>query len=107
MKRMIVTVILLILQAVAASAIGEEYVPTAEWEPPVIDEEAVKETEPWLLVLKVAQGELGYVEGPHEDESKYGEWFGDMLLKNLTFQGLEDGQFKRGSRLFQLVISTV
>ena len=53
------------------------FVNTEDWEPPVIDVEEALEKEPWLLVLKVAQEELGYQEGPHEDESKYGEWFGD------------------------------
>ena len=45
------------------------------WEPPVIDVDSVKETEPWMLVIKVAQEELGYTEGPLNDESKYGEWY--------------------------------
>lgn len=48
--------------------------PTAEWEPPVIDESCA-DTEPWLLVLKIAQEELGYIEGPLNDQSKYGSWF--------------------------------
>ena len=49
--------------------------PEEVWEPPVIDPEAVKDTEAWLLVIKVAQEELGYVEGPGKDESKYGDWY--------------------------------
>ena len=49
--------------------------PEKGWEPPVIDPEAAKDTEPWLLVIKVAQEELGYVEGPGKDESKYGDWY--------------------------------
>ena len=48
---------------------------TETWEPPVIDVDAVKDTEPWLLAIKVAQEEIGYVEGPRKDESKYGDWY--------------------------------
>ena len=48
---------------------------TETWEPPVIDPDAVRDTEPWMLVIKVAQEELGYTEGPKKDESKYGEWY--------------------------------
>ena len=47
---------------------------TETWEPPVIDE-SVKDTEPWLLVIKVAQEELGYTEGPASNETKYGQWY--------------------------------
>lgn len=61
-----------------AAAFGEgEYVSTAEWQPPVIDEEEALASAPWLLVLKIAQEEIGYKEGPAKDESKYGDWFGD------------------------------
>ena len=56
---------------------GRVFVATADWVPPVIDEEEALKNEPWLLVLKTAQEEIGYVEGPREDQSKYGEWFGD------------------------------
>ena len=49
--------------------------PEEGWEPPVIDPDAVKDTEPWMLVIKIAQEELGYTEGPKKDESKYGEWY--------------------------------
>ena len=57
-------------------AIGEEisYPLTEDWQPPVITEDCI-ETEPWLLVLKVAQEELGYVEGPLSNQTKYGEWY--------------------------------
>ena len=81
MKRIILAgILLVILLTAAVCACGAEgYVPTAEWEPPVINEEEALASEPWLLVLKVAQEEIGYVEGPHEDETKYGEWFGDRL----------------------------
>nr|AHF24838.1 hypothetical protein [uncultured bacterium Contig2] len=50
---------------------------TADWVPPEIDAEQAIQSEPWLLVLKTAQGEIGYVEGPGYNASKYGEWFGD------------------------------
>lgn len=49
-------------------------VPTAEWTPPDLSA-LTAESAPELLLLKVAQGELGYIEGPLPDESKYGEWF--------------------------------
>ncbi|MBQ6233478.1 MAG: CHAP domain-containing protein [Clostridia bacterium] len=48
---------------------------TETWEPPVIDPDQVKGTEPWMLVIKVAQEELGYTEGPKKDQSKYGDWY--------------------------------
>ena len=55
--------------------------PEEGWEPPVIDPDAVKDTEPWMLVIKIAQEELGYTEGPKKDESKYGEWYAGKLRK--------------------------
>ena len=78
-KYIAAVLLLLILAAACGMGTAEEYVPTAEWEPPVIDVEDALANAPYLLVLKVAQEEIGYVEGPHEDESKYGEWFGDRL----------------------------
>ena len=60
----------------AAFAEGGSYVPTEEWVPPVINESSALESSPWLLVLKIAQEEIGYVEGPN-NKSKYGKWFGD------------------------------
>ena len=48
--------------------------PTADWVPPDLSA-LTADSAPELLLLKVAQGELGYVEGPLTDESKYGEWF--------------------------------
>lgn len=48
--------------------------PTADWTPPDLSA-LTAESAPQLLLLKVAQGEVGYVEGPLPDESKYGEWF--------------------------------
>ena len=76
-----ITAVLVLLCVIVSAGMGnaEEYVPTDQWEPPVIDEEDALANAPYLLVLKVAQEEIGYVEGPHVDESKYGEWFGDRL----------------------------
>ncbi len=48
--------------------------PTADWTPPDLSA-LTADSAPQLLLLKVAQGEVGYVEGPLPDESKYGEWF--------------------------------
>ena len=77
-KRLFAAILLAITITVSCAARAAEYVPTAEWEPPVIDEEEALRSAPWLLVLKVAQEEIGYVEDPRKDESKYGEWFGDI-----------------------------
>ena len=78
MKRLLCLAALLCL--LLSAACGESaYVPTAEWQPPVIDEQEALASAPWLLVLKVAQEEVGYVEGPAKDESKYGAWFGDRI----------------------------
>lgn len=60
--------------AAPASAEQIDYPLTSEWEPPVITEDCL-ESEPWLLVLKVAQEEIGYVEGPLSNQTKYGDWF--------------------------------
>lgn len=46
------------------------------WTPPNLSD-ATADSTPELLVLKVAQEEVGYIEGPRNDESKYGKWFGD------------------------------
>lgn len=51
-----------------------DYPLTSEWQPPVITEDCI-ESESWLLVLKIAQEEIGYVEGPLSNQSKYGKWF--------------------------------
>ncbi|MBO2517178.1 MAG: hypothetical protein CW338_07915 [Clostridiales bacterium] len=48
---------------------------TADWQPPVIDEAAAAAEAPWLLVVKIAQEEIGYIEGPLPNQSKYGDWF--------------------------------
>ena len=58
----------------AADANGQALTPTAQWTPPDLSA-LTAHSAPELLVLKVAQEELGYVEGPLTDESKYGEWF--------------------------------
>lgn len=73
MKRILM--LMLCLMLVHPSYAEEtDYPLTSEWEPPVITEDCI-ETEPWLLVLKIAQEEIGYVEGPLNNQSKYGEWF--------------------------------
>ena len=99
MKRCMTAILLLLILAICAgTGCAEEYVPTADWEPPVIDVEDAKANAPYLLVLKVAQEEIGYIEGPHEDESKYGEWYallsdeesGEMIRKYLGFDRLDD-----------------
>ena len=69
----------LFMGTVAKSEESRTFVSTEDWQPPEIDEEDALNNEPWMLVLKIAQEEIGYVEGPHEDESKYGEWMGDRL----------------------------
>ena len=58
----------------AAAQSMDEIIATDVWTPPdltYLDENSPPE----LLVLKVAQEEIGYVEGPLPDESKYGAWF--------------------------------
>lgn len=51
-----------------------ELVPDTEWVPPDLSSVTVAD-DPFLLVLKVAQNEIGYIEGK-SNYSKYGEWFG-------------------------------
>ena len=72
--KFLLLLLLSLLLAAPASAEERTFVPTAEWEPPVITEDCI-ETEPWLLVLKIAQEELGYVEGPLSNQTKYGEFY--------------------------------
>ena len=77
MKKFLLCLMVLLSLACVASAWTvdrDNIVSTAEWQPPEIDENC-KDTQPWLLVLKVAQEEIGYVEGPLNDQSKYGEWY--------------------------------
>lgn len=73
MKRILMLMLCLMLVH-PACAEETDYPLTSEWEPPVITKDCI-ETEPWLLVLKIAQEEIGYVEGPLNNQSKYGEWF--------------------------------
>lgn len=74
MKHTLIILLLSLLLIVPAFAEEADYPLTSEWQPPVITEDCI-ETEPWLLVLKIAQEEIGYVEGPLNNQSKYGEWF--------------------------------
>jgi len=76
MKRMIWTTLCFLLILVCGGALAEdrEIVSTEEWAPPVLNDLSA-DASPELLVLKVAQQEIGYIEGPLSDESKYGEWF--------------------------------
>ena len=72
--RYVLLLLVSLLLATPASAEEQTFVPTSEWEPPVITEDCI-ETEPWLLVLKIAQEEIGYVEGPLSNQTKYGEFY--------------------------------
>ncbi len=67
--------LLVVFSLLFTHALSEQtYVRTEDFVPPVIDE-SVLQTEPWLLVLKTAQEEIGYKEGPKSNQTKYGEWF--------------------------------
>ncbi len=57
-----------------ASAADTTLTPTDQWTPPDLSA-LTADSEPQLLILQIAQEEIGYVEGPLPDESKYGEWF--------------------------------
>lgn len=72
--RFILITLLSLLLVTPAFAEEVDYPLTSEWQPPVITEDCI-DTEPWLLVLKIAQEEIGYVEGPLSNQSKYGTWF--------------------------------
>jgi hypothetical protein len=81
MKRAIVWLILVILAAgaaVPACAQEEEasrvIVATDAWTPPDLSSLTSADA-PELLLLKMAQEEIGYTEGPQSNETKYGEWF--------------------------------
>ena len=65
---------MLLCAAPFACAQERELVATDQWEPPVLEGLTATDA-PELLLLSVAQGEIGYVEGPLSDETKYGEWF--------------------------------
>ena len=73
-KTLLVLALLLCLLCVAAVAEERQIVPTAEWIPPDLSQ-VTADSPPELLLLKVAQEEIGYVEGPRNNESKYGAWF--------------------------------
>ena len=75
--RLLLALAVLVL-CLAGTAAAEErtIVPSADWEPPVIDEEAAASA-PWLLVVKVAQEEVGYREETPNGYTKYGAWFGN------------------------------
>lgn len=73
-KRVLVLMTLIFLLMGIALAEEREIISTADWTPP--DLSAVSaDSPPELLLLKIAQEEVGYVEGPLPDESKYGTWF--------------------------------
>ncbi|MDD3212826.1 MAG: peptidoglycan-binding protein [Eubacteriales bacterium] len=76
MKRFFFTVVLLLLTMLLSFASAEEriIVSTDEWTPPHLENLTASDS-PELLLLQVAQGEVGYVEGPQSDETKYGDWF--------------------------------
>ncbi len=57
-------------------AVSEIPVDAGNWAPPDLSQ-ANSAMGPWLLVLKIAQEEIGYTEGPRSDETKYGLWYGD------------------------------
>ena len=72
-KNLVLLLVSLIILG-AVPGLAEEIVSTAGWTPPDLTD--LKEgAPPELLLLKVAQEEIGYVEGPLPDESKYGTWF--------------------------------
>ncbi|MBR4711239.1 MAG: peptidoglycan-binding protein [Clostridia bacterium] len=63
---------------------GADFVPTADWEPPVIDPEQAMAEAPWLLALKVAQEEVGYREETKGGFTKYGQWAGNAYTQWCT-----------------------
>jgi hypothetical protein len=79
MKHRVLTVLLILVFLCAGVTAAEERAlvstaTTADWEPP--DLTAFEDiSAPELLVLKVAQEEIGYTEGPLSNQTKYGEWF--------------------------------
>ncbi len=76
MRRLIGTVLTCVLIAAAGFALAEDrvIVSTDDWTPPVLTDLTASSSSE-LLLLKVAQEEIGYIEGPLSDETKYGEWF--------------------------------
>lgn len=73
-KLLLALALLLCVACLAASAEERQFVPTAQWTPPDLSQ-VTSGSPPELLLLKVAQEELGYVEGPRNNQSKYGAWF--------------------------------
>ena len=76
MKHILFTALLIAVLLLAGAASAEErvIVSTEEWTPPDLTD-FDDTSSPELLLLKVAQEELGYTEGPLSNETKYGEWF--------------------------------
>lgn len=68
------SVLLLLSACLRSNSEDTPIVPTINWSPPDLSQIDTTDL-PELLVLKVAQEEIGYVEGPRKDETKYGEWF--------------------------------
>lgn len=70
------------------------------WVPPAIG--TGESTPPEMLVLAVAQGEIGYREGPQRNQSKYGEAFGRKqaawCMEFVTWCALE-AETRYGARL--------
>ena len=75
MKHKLFALTLIVALGLAGSAAAErEIVATADWTLPDLTDFA-DTASPELLVLKVAQEEIGYTEGPLSNQTKYGEWF--------------------------------
>ena len=75
MKRILLPVLLVLLLGLCGLSLAEDrvLVPDSEWQPPDLSEATTENPE--LLLLKVAQEELGYTE-EHSGYTKYGDWFG-------------------------------
>ena len=73
MKKLCI-VLLGLLFMLSAAGLGEELVSDAEWQIPDLSQ-VDADTPAQLLILKVAQEEVGYIEGKN-NYTKYGEWFG-------------------------------
>lgn len=76
MKKALILLWLVCFLGMGASAQAQEReIPASnDWTPPDLSQ-LTETAQPELLVLKIAQEEIGYVEGPASDESKYGQWF--------------------------------
>lgn len=75
-RKLLPVLLMLLILCAAASAEDRVLVPDAEWTPPDLSGATVDHPE--LLLLQVAQGELGYVEEKRGKSfySKYGDWMG-------------------------------